>query len=70
MSDSTIKVFWLSQASLVRSLGMGDNNPFSEQDPSQILNCPYTLTSAVGLKMQLYADQYEASGGAAQNQAT
>lgn len=49
---------------------MGDNNPFSEQDPSQILNCPYTLTSTVGLKMQLYADQYEASGGAAQNQAT
>lgn len=51
MSDSTIKVFWLSQSSLVRSLGMGDNNPFSEQDPSQILSCPYTITSAVGLKM-------------------
>ena len=30
MADSSIKVFWLSKASLMRSLGMGDCNPFVE----------------------------------------
>lgn len=68
MADSSIKVFWLSQSGLEHSLGMGENNPFVEKDPSQILSCPYTLTSTVGLKMQLYADQYEISGAAANNQ--
>ena len=59
MADSTIKVFWLSRGALMRSLGMGECNPFVEQDPAQILNQPYTVTSNVGLKLQLYADQYE-----------
>ena len=34
MADSTIKVFWLSRGALMRSLGMGECNPFVEQDPA------------------------------------
>ena len=39
-ADSTIKVFWLNKASLLRSLGGSEaSNPFAEQeDPTQILN--------------------------------
>ena len=62
MADSTIKVFWLDKGSLSRSLGIGENNPFAEQDPTQVLNTPYTITSSVGLRMQLFADQYENAG--------
>ena len=62
MSDSSIKVFWLDRASLVRSLGMGpQGNPFQEKDPQQVLGQQYGVVSHVGLKMQLYADQYEAA---------
>ena len=59
LADSSVKVFWLNRSSLVRSLGMGDNNPFVEKDPSQILAQPYTLTSDTSLRLQLYAEQYE-----------
>ena len=59
MADSTVKVFWLNKASLMRSLGMGDCNPFVEQDPSQVINQPYTVTSQHGIIIKLYADQYE-----------
>ena len=38
LSDSSVKVFWLSKASLMRSLGMGECNPFLEQEPTQVLN--------------------------------
>ena len=60
MADSSIKVFWLNKASLVRSMAIGECNPFQEQDPAQIISQPFTITSNVGLKMQLFADQYEA----------
>ena len=29
MADSTIKVFWLNQNGLMRSLGVGESNPFT-----------------------------------------
>ena len=40
MSDSTVRVFWLDRGSLVRSLGMGDSNPFtaSEKEHSHLIN--------------------------------
>ena len=38
MSDSTVKVFWLNKQSLVRSIGIGDSNPFADQDPTQVIN--------------------------------
>ena len=61
MSDSTIKVFWLNKQSLVRSIGMGDCNPFADQDPAQVINQPFTVMTQVGMRMQMYADQYEAA---------
>ena len=33
MSDSTVKVFWLNKKSLVRAMGLAENNPFTERDP-------------------------------------
>jgi len=65
MADSTVKVFWLNKSNLMRSLGMGDMNPFVEQDPTQLINMPFTVTSEIGIKMQLLADQFEAAGGSA-----
>ena len=32
MSDSIVKVFWLNEESLERTLGLGDTNPFMKQD--------------------------------------
>ena len=56
MSDSSVKVFWLCKASLMRSLGIGLSNPFLEQDPTHILNQPYTVTQQHGMIIKLYAD--------------
>ena len=62
LSDSSVKVFWLSKASLMRSLGMGECNPFLEQEPTQVLNQPFTVTSQQGMIIKLYADQFEDAG--------
>jgi hypothetical protein len=65
MADSTVKVFWLNKSNLMRSLCIGDMNPFAEQDPTHLINIPYTVTSAIGIKMQLLADQLDTAGTSA-----
>ena len=49
----------------MRSLGLGDMNPFVEQDPTNLINMPYTVTSAFGIKMQLLSDQLDTANTSA-----
>lgn len=51
MTDSIVKVFWLNEESLQRSLGLNDCNPFMKQDVNALLSVPYVSTSNIGLKM-------------------